>query len=90
MEERLHLKGCFALEHVIDGPRELVGQDGQGFPLAVFFLQAGHIVLSCRVVAQAQRRSFGKGPLQVGFPIFLPDVLKRLPADSLAPLTRRQ
>jgi len=70
MEERLPSKGGLALEHVRDGPRELMGQDGQGFPLAVLFRQAGPRVVACRVVAQAQRRRFGKGPLQVGVPDF--------------------
>ena len=70
MEELVHLKSRLALEHIIDGPRELVSQDGQGFPLVVFFLQAGEIFLPCRIVAQEQRRSLGKGPLEVGVPDF--------------------
>ena len=70
MEERVHLKSRVALEHRIDGPRELVSQDGQGFPLAVLFLQAGELFLPCRSGAQAQHRRFGKGPLEGGVPDF--------------------
>jgi hypothetical protein len=38
MEECVQIKGRLALEHVIDRPRQLVSQDSQGFPLAMFFL----------------------------------------------------
>jgi hypothetical protein len=38
MEEGLHIKGRVALEHIIDGPRQLMRQDRQGFPCAMFFL----------------------------------------------------
>src|SRR4030095_6092703 len=60
MEELVHSKGRLALEHVIDGPRELVRQDGQGFPLVMFFLQAGEIFLPCWIVTQEQCSCLGK------------------------------
>jgi hypothetical protein len=70
MEEWVHITGRLALEHVIDRPRQLVSQDSQGFPLAMFFLSAGQSDLPCRIVAQAQRRRFGKGPLEVAIADF--------------------
>jgi hypothetical protein len=38
MEEGLHIKGLLALAHIIDGPRQRMRQDRQGFSLALFFL----------------------------------------------------
>jgi hypothetical protein len=71
MAELVHIKGHFALEHVIDGPSQLVGQDGEGFPRGVSFLQTGQHSLTFGSVAQEQRGRFGKGPLEVR----VPDVL---------------
>jgi hypothetical protein len=51
------------VEQVIDGPSELVGQDGQRFALAVCLLEAGPIRLACRVVAEAEERRGRAGPL---------------------------
>ena len=41
VEESVHLKYRVACQHVVDGARQLVGQDGQRLALAVFFLQTG-------------------------------------------------
>ena len=70
MEECRQIKRRFALEHIIDRPRQLVSQESQGFPLAVFFLYTGEIALPCRIVAQEQCRRFGKGPREVDIPNF--------------------
>jgi hypothetical protein len=53
-------------QHVIDGPSEPVGQDGEGFARAMFFLQASQAFLPCGVMAQEQRSSFGKSSCEVG------------------------
>jgi hypothetical protein len=37
-QEDIHLESRFACEHVIDGPSELMGQDGQRFAFALLFL----------------------------------------------------
>lgn len=66
------MKGRCVLEHRIDGPRQLVGQDSHGFPLSVFCLQAGELFLSCRLVAQEQRGGLRKGPLEGGGPDCFP------------------
>ena len=70
MEERLHSKSRVAFEPVVDRPRQLVSQDGQGFTLIVCFLHAGQILLPCWIVAQEQRCGLGKGPREVGVPDF--------------------
>ena len=59
------VEGLISLEHVVDRPSQLVGQDGQGLGLAVLLLQALPIALSLRVVAQEHDSGFGEGPLQV-------------------------
>ena len=66
MEKPLHIKGCLAFEHVINGPRQLVGQDGEGFALAMPMLQTRQVFLSCGIIAQEQHRSLGKSPFEVG------------------------
>jgi len=68
MEELLHIKGGFALEHVIDGPCQLVGQDGEGFALAMLLLQTRQVFLPCGIIAQEHHRSLGKSPFEVGIP----------------------
>jgi hypothetical protein len=71
MEELVHIKDCLAVEHVIDRPRQLVSQEGQGLPLVVFSLQAGHLFLPGWIGAQEQHRGLGKGPLEMGMPNFM-------------------
>jgi hypothetical protein len=53
-----------AFQQVIDRPGELVGQDGQGLALPVFFLSVGQRLLARRIGAEAQERRFGEGPLE--------------------------
>ena len=66
MEARVHLKGWLAWQQVIDRPCQLVRQDGQGLPLVVFVLHAGHLFLPGWMVAPAQHRGLGKGPRELG------------------------
>ena len=54
-----------AFQHIIDRPGQLMGQDRQRLALAVFFLQAGQILLARRIVAEEQHRRFGEGPLEI-------------------------
>ena len=65
MEQRVHIAGRPAFSPVIDRPGELVGQDGQRFARAVFFLSAGERLLARRIIAEKQDRRFGEGPLEV-------------------------
>ena len=65
VEELLHIEHHIASEHVIDCPGQLMSQDRQRLPLAVFFLSAGQIFLACRMVAKEQDRRFGEGPLEI-------------------------
>lgn len=39
-QESLHLEDPFSFQHEIDGAAELVGEDGEGFPLAMLSLEA--------------------------------------------------
>jgi hypothetical protein len=66
MEKLLHSKGYLAFEQVINGPCQLVGQDGEGFALAMPMLQTSQVFLSWEIMAQEQHRSLGKSPLEVG------------------------
>jgi hypothetical protein len=66
LEELLPLESHPAMEHVIDGTGQLLGQYGEGFTLVIFFLQAGEVFLRCRMVSEEQDGGFRKGPLQVG------------------------
>ena len=66
MEALLHIKSGLACTPVIHRPREPVGWEGEGVALAMCLLQARQAYLPCGVMAQAQRRSFGKRPCEVG------------------------
>jgi hypothetical protein len=66
METLLPIKGCLACEHVINGPRQLVGHDGEGFALAMLLLQTSQVFLACGMIAQDQHRRLGNSPFEVG------------------------
>ena len=66
LHESLQVEGLVALEHVVDGPAELVGEDREGLGLAVLPLEALAVLHSFCVVAQEEDGRFGEGPLQVG------------------------
>ena len=64
-EELFHAEGLLSFEHEVDSPTDLVGEDGEGFPLAVFADQAAVIVL-CILMSQMQSPENPYG--QYGFP----------------------
>ena len=66
LEELLPIERHLAMEHVIDGTGQLMGQHGQGCTWAMFFLQTGEIFLRRWMVSQEQDGSFRKGPLEMG------------------------
>jgi hypothetical protein len=43
-----------------------MGEDGQGFSVAMFFLHAGEILLARGIGAQQQHRRFREGPFERG------------------------
>ena len=51
VEEYVHLKYRVARQHVVDGARQLVGQDRQRLALPMFFLQTGQKLLALGIVA---------------------------------------
>jgi hypothetical protein len=53
LQEGVHIQRGLAFQHVVDRPRSCMREDGQGLPLAVFFLQAGEQLLRGGMVAQA-------------------------------------
>ena len=65
LEERLPLDSHWAFEHVIDSASSLLGQDGERLAFLMFFLQAGEVLLGCRMVSEAQDGGFRKGPLEM-------------------------
>jgi len=54
-----------ATSYIRDRPCEFVGQNGQRFALAVFFLYVGQILLTRRIVAEAQDRRCRESPFEV-------------------------
>jgi hypothetical protein len=84
-EELFHAEGLLSFEHEVYSPADLVGEDGERFPLAVFADQAAVIVLSLFVYPDEETGCLGECPLEV-------DVadLAVLPPDSRGHLTRRQ
>jgi hypothetical protein len=66
MEKLVEIERRVSRAPVIHGPGPLMSQDGQGFPLPMFFPQAGEVVLAYRVMAEEQDRGFGEGPLEGG------------------------
>ena len=70
-QAHVHIKGCFALEHIIDGPRQFRSQDGEGFAFVMLFLHAGQGLWALGMVPQAQNGGCGKGPREMGVPEFL-------------------
>ena len=51
-------------EHVIDRASQLLGENGQGLALSMFFLQSGQGRLASRMGPQTQHGGFGERPLQ--------------------------
>jgi hypothetical protein len=66
MEKLVQIECRVSLARVIHGAGQFMGQDGQGFPLPMFFHQAGEAFLTRRVVAEKQDGGFGEGPFEVG------------------------
>jgi hypothetical protein len=52
VKEALHSQGSLAWEQVIDGPRQWMGEEGQGLAWVVFLLQSGQAGLPRRMLAQ--------------------------------------
>ena len=51
---------------MIHGACQLLGQEGQGFALAVFVLQFRQVLLASGIVPQKEDRRFRKGPCELG------------------------
>jgi hypothetical protein len=65
LQEGVQIKSRLAFQHVVDGPSQFVSKDGQGFPLAVFFLSAGEEFLGSGIVTQEYNGRFGNRPFQM-------------------------
>jgi hypothetical protein len=64
-EESIHAEGFLSFEHEVGSPADLVGEDGEGFPLAVFTDQAAVIMLSLFVYPEEKTGCLGECPLEV-------------------------
>ena len=78
-EEFIHIEHSLSFEDVIGSPGDFMCHDGQGFCLAMLFLESGTIYLCSFVLSQEEDRGFREGPLEVnvadlstGVPLFLP------------------
>jgi hypothetical protein len=52
-QESLPIKGDRSLEHVIDGTRQFMSQNGSSVAFVVFFLPSGQVLLAGGIVPQA-------------------------------------
>jgi hypothetical protein len=68
VEKGVAIERHSAFQHVIVRPGQLMRQDREDLALPVFFLSTGQILLARRMVAEAQDRRFGEGPLEVRMP----------------------
>jgi hypothetical protein len=66
LEELIPIESSWSFEHVRDRTSQLLGQDGQGLTLLMFFLQAGAVFLRRWMVSEEQDGGCRKGPLQMG------------------------
>ena len=57
LKEGLPIESDVSFEQVIDGAGQLLGQESQGFPLAVFFLQAGEVCLGCAIIGKSRQHT---------------------------------
>src|SRR5512139_1099393 len=64
-KEGLHAEGFLSFEHKVHSPTDLVGDDGEGFSLAVFADQAAVVLLGLFVSPEELTGRFGKCPLEV-------------------------
>jgi hypothetical protein len=64
--EALWVKRLLAGEHVVDGPSELVSEDGQRLGLAVLALEALEDGAALFGLGDEEDGRFGEGPLEVG------------------------
>ncbi len=88
-QEHIYIKGCFALEHVIDGPRQFMRQDGERFSFGMRFSERTRSFWPWGLFRKNNAAASEKAHVRWALPMFLPEVPQRLPADSFAPLTRR-
>ena len=61
----LAVKRLFPREQVIQGTRELMPEDGEGFGCAVFVVEFQEIRFPQLVLPSEEDRGFGKGPTQL-------------------------
>jgi hypothetical protein len=66
LKKLIQIERRVSFPHVIDGPRQFMGQYRQGFALTMFFREASEVLLARRIVAQEQDGGFGESPLEVG------------------------
>jgi len=53
LQEGVQIKSCLAFEHGVDRPGQCMRQDGEGFALAVLFVQSGQSLLTGRIIPYA-------------------------------------
>jgi hypothetical protein len=65
LEELIPIESSLSFEHVRDRTSQLLGQDGQGLTLIMFFLQADEVFLRRWMVSEEQDGGFRKGPCEM-------------------------
>ena len=58
----VEIKRLFPREHVIHGPAQFVGEDGQRFGFAVFVFESSKIFFPGLTLAEEEDSGFGTGP----------------------------
>src|SRR5262249_22638219 len=77
LEKLVRVEYLFPAEHEVDRARQLGREDGQGFTLAVLFLEPLMQLLGPGVGTQERGGQFAEGPLQMR----VADLLARVPVE---------
>jgi hypothetical protein len=70
-KERFRMKDLLSLEDVEDGPRELMGKDGERLRLTMFSGEFGPVLYCLGISREEKDGSLGEGPLQMDVADFL-------------------
>ena len=66
MEKCVHIAHRVTPPHVVHRTGQCMGEDGERFALAMFFLHAGPICWADRIIPEKEYRRFRKRPLERG------------------------
>jgi hypothetical protein len=65
-EKDVHIEGLLSFEHEVDGPSEFMGEDREGFTLAMLADEAIVIELSLFIASKEEASGLGESPSEMG------------------------